>query len=557
MPHAVQCPRCNGAVSVPDQAAGERVKCPHCEQSFVAPGFAATKNDDDDWLTLESDPDFAQLDNVGGGRAGDQMSSNDDPLAFDDASEQERDAGNKAGDDVDEVEQIDEVEAIDDADEFDISGPESPLRNKQTPNDGGKSGRKLTPEEEALLAEFTTDLDEFTSQEETPPPPLDPSDPFADLPPAGDQPKAASPLVSAGSKQSPSSPPAAEAEEYESEYRVKCLICGSVVYAKASQAGSTVKCSDCYSPIKVPAAPRKKKKNEFDIEHAETFGLENREVKPRRDPFQKSAQELLAEASRVDEKKQGPLYDDVPSVKEWAKNVFGIFLDPAVVVHWLGLSLMAAIPTYIALSFDNPVLIIGLMVAGLFLGAIVVSCGFAILQSVANEEDAVSEWPVFDPMAWFGQLFVALAAAFVAAMPAWLASTFVFGPSLTSAAITMISIYVLFPFVVLSMLDMESAFVPFSPEVARSVTKCEEAWGGFYFSSGVLFVGLFLLYTLTSSTGGATAAVIAITVTIGLTFVYFAMIGRLAYAIGQSVNAPPMKNDIDREQRPRPRDTSV
>ena len=219
--------------------------------------------------------------------------------------------------------------------------------------------------------------------------------------------------------------------------------------------------------------------------------------------------------------------------------------------------MLAAVPAYVALSFDNPVLILGLMAAGFFLGAIVVACGFAILQSVANEEESVSEWPVFDPMAWLGQLFVAVAAAFVAAAPAWFASTFVFGPSLTSAAITMVSVYAIFPFVILSMLDMESAFVPFSPEVARSVSKCEEAWGGFYFSSGLLFVGLFLFFTLTSTLGGPGGAVLAIFVTIALTFVYFSMIGRLAYAIGQSVNAPPMKNDIDRDQHTRPRDGSI
>jgi len=27
------------------------------------------------------------------------------------------------------------------------------------------------------------------------------------------------------------------------------------------------------------------------------------------------------------------------------------------------------------------------------------------------------------------------------------------------------------------------------------------------------------------------------------------MLGRLAYAIGQSINAPPMENDIDRTRR--------
>jgi hypothetical protein len=113
----------------------------------------------------------------------------------------------------------------------------------------------------------------------------------------------------------------------------------------------------------------------------------------------------------------------------------------------------------------------------------------------------------------------------------------------------MLSVYFLFPFILLSMLDMNSAFVPFSPEVARSVTRCEEAWGGFYFSSGLVFVGLFLTFALASTMSPPVAAAISIFAGVGVTFCYFSMIGRLAYAIGQAVNAPPMKNDVDRTRR--------
>ncbi|TWU48392.1 hypothetical protein [Rubripirellula reticaptiva] len=113
----------------------------------------------------------------------------------------------------------------------------------------------------------------------------------------------------------------------------------------------------------------------------------------------------------------------------------------------------------------------------------------------------------------------------------------------------MFSVYTLFPFVLLSMMDMGSPFVPFSAEVACSVTKCQESWGGFYFSSGLLFVCLFLLLASLSTMTPPVGAVIAIVAVIGIAFTYFAMIGRLAYSIGQAVNDPPMKNDIDRSRK--------
>ncbi len=52
--------------------------------------------------------------------------------------------------------------------------------------------------------------------------------------------------------------------------------------------------------------------------------------------------------------------------------------------------------------------------------------------------------------------------------------------------------------------------------------------------------------TAASTMSPPVAAVVSIVAGVGVTFVYFSMIGRLAYAIGQAVNAPPMKNDIDR-----------
>ena len=54
MPQSLQCPRCNGSVRVPDKAAGRRVKCPHCQGTFLAPGIDLTKHDnEEDWLSLD------------------------------------------------------------------------------------------------------------------------------------------------------------------------------------------------------------------------------------------------------------------------------------------------------------------------------------------------------------------------------------------------------------------------------------------------------------------------------------------------------------------------
>jgi DNA-directed RNA polymerase subunit RPC12/RpoP len=337
--------------------------------------------------------------------------------------------------------------------------------------------------------------------------------------------------------------------EYATEYRVRCNVCDSLMFAKASQAGKTVKCSDCHSPITIPPPPKVKKKQTMDLDSAQTFALEQPRTVRRKDtdPNRKSAEQLLAEAAKSEEESQPVRYSDTPNVVEWLSGVFGIFRDISVITHWVGLSILAAVPTVAVIAINHPYFYAMMVPAGLFFGALVVSCGFAILQSVANGEKEVSNWPILDPSAWLGELVVAVTAAAIVAAPV-AAISHIMNAGLIGVALTMLAIYGLFPFVLLSMMDMNSALKPFSAEVARSVTKCEEAWGGFYFSSGVLFAALFLLIVV-GKTMGALGIAVAVFASVGVAFIYFAMIGRLAFAIGQAVNAPPRKKDPEPTQQ--------
>jgi DNA-directed RNA polymerase subunit M/transcription elongation factor TFIIS len=483
MPISVQCPRCNGTVSIADQAVGQRVKCPHCNETFLAPGVSKSASDDDDWLNLDEVPLAPNL-----ARSSSAQPRTDKP-----------------------------------------STPEKRPKTDQPPK--GETRPPLRESDEALLADLAGDLDEFMVN------PASPPKPRATFPDAefslSDFPEAAVPKP-------------ASAVEYASEYRVNCRVCGTFLYAKAHQAGKKLQCPDCHSMVTIPPPPKVSKKSEINIERAETFQFEETKVKRGPDPYKKSAEQLLEQASREEETEGHATYHDTPSVKEWALKVFGIFRDLGVVVHWLALSALAAVPAAIALKSEHPVLILGLFPFGFFLGVLVVSCGFAIMQAVASEEDSVTDWPTLDPGNWLSQLFVVVACSSLIIVPVWAVCMLIIGPSLISIAITMFAVYALFPFVLLSMLDMNSVMMPFSAELARSVTTSQEAWGGFYFSSGLLFVGLFLLFAIISGMGVVAMAVVGITAGVGVAFAYFAMLGRLAFAIGQAINAPPRNDDVDR-----------
>ena len=111
---------------------------------------------------------------------------------------------------------------------------------------------------------------------------------------------------------------------------------------------------------------------------------------------------------------------------------------------------------------------------------------------------------------------------------------FLTGPSLLVLLAGMFAVYLVFPFVLLSMMDMGNVLQPFSAEVARSVTDSQEAWGGLYFSSAILFAALFLLIVSMNGLAGHSGIAISLTASIAVVFIYFGMIGRLASAIGQA-----------------------
>ena len=473
MPQTLACPHCQGSVAVADGDLGFHVTCPHCDRDFLAPGFK---------------PNTAE---VSAGSSSD--SDDDDWLQLDEKPARPNPPASPNRDDEILAKYMVEDQARDQPDDFTAVTEQLPGSES---NAGSKSASPSSNSEFDGL-----DLPDFLDE----------------LPATA----AAEPAIK---------------NELAEEYRITCKTCGTPTYVKAKQAGRTIKCVDCYSSISVPPPPKVKKKPAA-MPEPKAMAMQSSSTSSRQpEPFRKSAEQLLAAAEAAEIDTPPPNYDN-PDVGQWLKSVFGIFTDSGVLVHWLIFSMIAAIPTYIAIRSEQVILIGGLFPFAAIVGSLVAACGFAVLESVANEQDSVSSWPVFDPFSWLGQLFLVSAAAAVPLVPVAAIFGMIFGPSLLLVLFGLLAIYLLFPFVLLSMIDMDSPFAPFSPEVARSVTRCQEAWGALYFSSGILFLALFLLIAAMYSMVGTAGIILSITATVGVIFVYFAMIGRLAYAIGQGDQA--------------------
>ncbi|MEM0926665.1 MAG: hypothetical protein AAGJ83_11550 [Planctomycetota bacterium] len=118
-------------------------------------------------------------------------------------------------------------------------------------------------------------------------------------------------------------------------------------------------------------------------------------------------------------------------------------------------------------------------------------------------------------------------------------------PTLTIGFV-LFALFVAFPPVLLSMLDGQSITTPFSPAVGKSVTRCQEDWGTFYFSSGVSFAILWVYFFFCSYSPVAVG--IGVVLSIAIIFAYFAMIGRLALAISEVVDLSSIDSRRDEEE---------
>ncbi|MEP3931894.1 hypothetical protein, partial [Rhodopirellula bahusiensis] len=537
---------------------GTRVICPKCQDTFLVPGVSANStNDDDDWLVLSDPPEKSSTPqkpaatsqptqvapaNISPAVTPKPAGSSVPSTADSQASMQ--DSADSGGDMFDmDLPPVDSASSSDDEDPFGFDNIQDISR--------GTENAKQEPAADAF--DDPDDPFNFDSMEES----------VSSFPGAGE---AATPaakdsmvdplfsqaaaLAASASKPKPpaSDEPVAHNVEYEENFRVRCPVCATMMNVTSAQSGKQIRCHDCHKSIKVPPAPRKKKKVVIDMDRAQSFQFNETAVtqsdRPA-DPFRKSAQELLAQAARVEEEEPAPDLD-VPKISDWAKAVFGVFGQFSVTVHWLILSSIAAVIAFIAIASGFDAALKFLFPAGIVYGAMVLACGFTILQSVSNDEESVSDWPLtLEPMEWLAPTAFCFAAVGLTGGPGWLIGTLAFGQNLATVCLTMLSVFLLFPFVLLSMLDMQNMFVPFSPEVGRSVTRCEEAWGGFYLSAALIFFGAFLIFFMASLFPPVAAAVVCIFVGTAGTFIYFAMLGRLAKAIGQSVNDQPRDNDID------------
>lgn len=354
------------------------------------------------------------------------------------------------------------------------------------------------------------------------------------------------------------SPREAEAEEDPNpEYRINCKTCGTPQYVRLKQKGDRLKCPDCFDVFTIPAPAAgaiKKKKRPMPVSTEPDMDLAPADASVVTDEqkHRNRANVILEKAKlELSDEEIDKLYDHDFDTSSFINRTFGCFRDPMCVAQIIGYGIMFGFlfaGMQFALSVESEtlkkalLLAVGIMgpVIGLIFAMPMLSGGLALIESVANQQPKMGEWPGFNLFDNIGDVMVILVALVAAVLPGFLIGTFLTNAlelgALVQITTVMMSTFALFPVFLLSMLDNGSLFQPISQSVIQSLREAAEAWGGYFLKTLVAFGFITIAWYMLLANGSPIGAGIAGFLLPLLVFFTCQQIGALADSIGEHLS---------------------
>lgn len=327
------------------------------------------------------------------------------------------------------------------------------------------------------------------------------------------------------------------AVSYEDVYGITCQVCQTRLHVRPYQAGTSIKCPDCFSQVPVPPPPQRKQPPRAARPAAQN---DPPLVGPGAVPTE--TQKLLEKARAELERAEAQEREESPD--RFTEGLFDFLSDVrstawlAVLASWFSIAMLL---TRSATSFESPEegwavlsqmfrLIAGLLAVGLLLSFLVATAawGWALVRDTSAGQRKIGGWPGVNVLAWDGDLRFVLAAMILAALPGtlvgfvlgWIA---IRGLILYMAAATFAA---LFPLVLLSMRQSGSVQVPFSEAAWGSISEHPAPWNLTYLMTIVLVI-LGLFGTVTAIQHGGLLGFAGALLMAFCMALYFRTVGRL------------------------------
>lgn len=341
---------------------------------------------------------------------------------------------------------------------------------------------------------------------------------------------------------------AAEADQYR--FGHSCPLCGTRMDFVSSQIGSSTACPDCFTTFVIPTPNANQERRPLS---ADGFGAPDRlnmeapaadakrldspdALKSSADRLLEQAAKQLAEERR--DKHEGQFSDAA------AASLFQFLLAPGAILRYLVLvafgtlafAILANVPAAMQEGGEGMKAAIWFLMASPLLlawSAALSAHALALVRETSARVGPVEAWPSGNPFEWLGDLIHLGLALLVAGLPGFILASLLAGVGLSGILVGLavpISLVILLPLVLISMLHEQSLFAVFSRDIFAGLTSFRSEVVTFYQASALL--GIIVWMTLIGSGLGLwylalpQAAILTLAA-----FLYFRLLGWLARAL--------------------------
>jgi len=369
------------------------------------------------------------------------------------------------------------------------------------------------------------------------------------------------------------------------DFFVTCPTCASRVGARYDQVGKTIRCSDCYSDV-VVTAPRTRKsataveteadtdEEQIDIpHHSEPAAppMAARSLitpvappsppspptpatpKPVQDVYAEQTREAMGKAEReADEVEDKLKLEDLPPFKQLLIVLSDVTLLIRIVYLSVGLIFELWLASVVSSMFEHghgemtaPItffmFIVAIPVVGYIFKTII-----NVVQVTAVGQVRIEDWYAEDFYAALSSVFQAFVAFGFSSMPGGILGSALYSagvPAIICVVLFPLSIFLLFPFVLLSQLEGEHPFYIISLPVARSIRLAPTAWIRCYCEGFILFLLTGALLCLPILSSFLCDIVVAFGL-VAIAMLFARSIGILAYACNRAL----LRDSLRREE---------
>ena len=334
-------------------------------------------------------------------------------------------------------------------------------------------------------------------------------------------------------------PAAGSRSAHQPYIAVNCPICDALLHFTEDRVGREETCPDCDRPLVVPEAPQPVRKIDpredaddpyevgrgSEVYHHEPLFTHSRR-RPRPGAVGEDGAELVL----------------TPPRRPFVSGVFHFPLYRNAWFRWIAMSVAGAMVLGLALgaleigsnrdrvSWITAMVLFGVTgTIGMLWAVTTITALLAILIDTAYGYDEIENWPSGTFGDWLVESAPVVFGLLLSMLPAR-GVAYALGPAnLLSGLCLLTSFLVLFPILLLSMLETNSPLNPLSPPIWRSLLTARRAWVTFYLETAVLVIGGWYVVQallLVLFPGGL---IVASFVLVAGLMIYFRLLGRLAW----------------------------